>query len=399
MVVTWRSRLCLVALAVLSLALPAASSAMFADLALHAQQRPAPPAITAIEGVVVDSAGRPVSGARLLVRDTARVRDTVVNRPRFISESDASGAFRIVGLQPGVHMLEVSRDAFEPAGFQFTIVAGVTVQLRIRLVPDIVWAQAKAYADSLNRVDSITRAAIPRSARASRDDRLATSIGSISGRVVSSSGAPVGRVQIQAMGTMFTTLTDTTGNFRLADLPIGPYFLRARKVGFEPVVFSTQVLVNDALDATITLTSLSAGSTSLDTMRVTADYDRLSKRLLGFEERRATARGVFVDRKEIAMRRPMLLSDLLRGRSNITVQRNGTGDTQIFGPRLSVRTGYCPLALIVDGTFIRTADGRIDNFVPIDMVAAIEVYTSGTSVPAAFARSDTDCGAIIVWTR
>jgi hypothetical protein len=33
------------------------------------------------------------------------------------------------------------------------------------------------------------------------------------------------------------------------------------------------------------------------------------------------------------------------------------------------------------------------------MVAAIEVYTSGTSVPGQFARPETDCGAVIVWTR
>ncbi|HYW31826.1 MAG TPA: carboxypeptidase regulatory-like domain-containing protein, partial [Gemmatimonas sp.] len=338
-------------------------------------------------------------GARLLVRDTARVRDTVANRPRFISESDATGAFRIVGLPPGSHMLEVTRDEFEPAGFQFTIASGVTVQLRIRLVPDVVWVQAKAYADSLDRIDSIARATLPRTPIGPRDSRLATRVGNISGRVVSTTGAPVGRVQVQAMGTTITTLTDTSGYFRLTEMPIGPYFLRARKVGFEPVVFSTQVLTNDSLEATITLTALSAGATSLDTMRVTADYDRLSKRLRGFEDRRENARGVFVDRKEIATRRPTLLSDLLRGRANITVQRNGTGDTQIFGPRLSMRSGYCALALIVDGTLIQTAGGRIDNFVPIDMVAAIEVYTSGTSVPSEFARPDTDCGAIIVWTR
>jgi hypothetical protein len=140
-------------------------------------------------------------------------------------------------------------------------------------------------------------------------------------------------------------------------------------------------------------------TTRLDTMRVTAEYDRMSRRLKGFEERRATIRGLFIDREEVAMRKPQLLSDLLRGRGNITVQRNGVGDTQIFGSRLSISTGYCPLALILDGTLINTNGGRMDNFVPIDMVAAIEVYNSGTSVPGVFARPETDCGAVIVWTR
>lgn len=374
--------------------------------AVKAQQRPpASDTPTGIEGVVVDSAGRPLRNVRLVVRDTARTGVAALRRTN--GESDSLGVFRIVGLPPGAHVLEVTRDEYEPAGFQFNISTGITAKVRITLVKDPLWAEMKAAADSIlaaDRADSIAQAAAAATLAGGRQagrDLGAFGKGALSGRVLNPDGQPVGRAQVQAMGTNFTTMTDTTGRFRIADLPVGPYFLRARKVGYDPVVFSAQVIRGDSLDASITLTPFTAArGTKLDTVKVTADYDRLSQRLLGFQQRKAMGRGQFVDRAEIALRKPQQLSDLLRGRANVTVQRNSaSGETQIFGPRLSISGGYCPLALIVDRVFIPNAQGSIDAFVPVDMIAAIEVYNSGTSVPSEFARIGTDCGAIIVWTR
>jgi hypothetical protein len=385
--------------------------------------------VTGITGTVVDSAGRPVQGAQLTVRDPAVRRGQTARRWEAVS--DSAGRFRIEGLVPGTLRLEVLRDAYEPAGFDMQIAAGIVVDVRVRLVVDEVWQLAMQAADSMARADSAAAAAVRgrsggtlfgAQAGAAAGDSVPPAVvianapsaappadgprrpgapaNVLGGRVLTATGEPVAWAEIQAMGTTLFTLTDTAGRFYFRDLAPGPYFVRARKVGFEPVVFTATVSTVDSLDASVTLTPLLAtGGTRLDTVRVTAEYDRMSRRLRGFEERRTAVRGVFIDREEIAMRKPQLLSDLLRGRAQITVQRNGVGDTQIFGPRLSISTGYCPLALIMDGTLIPTNGGRIDNFVPIDMVAAIEVYTSGTSVPGQFQRPETDCGVVIVWTR
>jgi protocatechuate 3,4-dioxygenase beta subunit len=400
---------------------------------------------TGLTGTVVDSAGRPVAAAQLLVRETAK---RGADARRWEARSDSTGRFRIEGLAPGALRLEVLRDAYEPAGFDIQIANGVMVDVRVRLVNDEMWQLAKRAADSLARADSAAAAAVrgrsgaPLMATTLRnapsatsppaaDTAVARSSGTtdvtlstaitatlpsggapvgprrpgapanlLTGRVLTQEGEPVVRVQVQAMGTTLFTMTDSTGRFFFRDLAPGPYFVRARKVGYEPVVFTATLAAIDSLEASVRFTALTAANTTrLDTVRTTAEYDRMSRRLRGFEERRANIRGLFIDREEVAMRKPQLLSDLLRGRANITVQRNGTGDTQIFGTRISISTGYCPLALILDGTLINTNGGRMDNFVPIDMVAAIEVYNSGTSVPGQFARPETDCGAVIVWTR
>lgn len=370
-----------------------------------AAQRPAQPAATptpattGIEGVVVDSAGKPIANARLLVRDTSRTGVAALRRTT--SESDVSGAFRIVGLPAGPHVLEVTRDEFEPTGYRFDIANGVVAKLRITLVRDPLWAEMKRAADSIiaaDRADSIARARAAAGAPAAAQFGKGTLFGRVT---TAEGGAPVGRAQVQAMGTSFATMTDSAGRFRLSDLPVGPYFLRARKVGYDPVVFSAQVVRGDSLDASIILTPFTAArGTRLDTVRVTADYARASRRLQGFQERKATARGLFIERAEIDRRSPTFMSDLLRGRANVTVQRNGgNGETQVFGPRLSLSSGYCPLALIIDGVLIPNAQGSLDTLVPVDAILAMEVYNSGTSVPGAFARLGTDCGAIIVWTR
>jgi hypothetical protein len=383
---------------VLSLALP---------LTMLAQSGGAPPdpKPTGIEGVVVDTAGNPLRGARLTVRDTARVGAAALRRQS--GESDSTGRFRIVDVPAGAHVLEVQRDEYEPAGFQFSIGTGIMAQVRIKLQRDPMWAEMQRAADSIlavERADSIAAAAAAARAPLVRQGATSQQLGGkglLYGRVLSPEGKPIGFAQVQAMGTPITTVTDSSGRFRLPDLTVGPYFLRARKVGYDPVVFSAQVIRGDSLDATITLTAFTAArGTRLDTVRVTADADRMSRRLRGFDERRRTARGLYVDRAEITLRRPQQLSDLLRGRPNITVQRNGAnGETQVFGPRLSISSGYCPLALIVDGVLIPNAAGSIDALVPVEMIAGIEVYNSGTSVPGEFARLGTDCGAIVVWTR
>jgi Carboxypeptidase regulatory-like domain len=365
-----------------------------AALPARAQTTPKP---AGIEGVVLDTAGRPIASARLVVRDTARTGEAALRRIN--GTSDSLGRFRLMELAPGPHILEVTRDSYEPAGFKFEITSGITAQLRITLHVDTLWAVMQKAADSilaLERTDSIAaalRAAqYPPSARSGK--------GTLSGRVATEDGKPVMLAQVQAMGTNFQTMTDSAGRFRLTEMPIGPYFLRARKVGYDPVVFSMNLMERDSLDASITLTQFSAArGTQLDTIRVTADMARMSRRLRGFEQRKTTARGIYIDAAEIERRKPTLLTDMLRGRANITVQRNGVGDTQVFGPRLSITTGYCPLALIIDGVLINTSGGRMDNFVPIDNVAGIEVYNSGTSVPGEFQRLGTDCGAVIVWTR
>jgi hypothetical protein len=356
----------------------------------RAQQGPpsAPTAVygTGISGIVVDSAGLPIAGARLTVRDTVR---SVDGEPRRLTTaSDSLGRFRLMGFEAGAYVLEVQRDAYEPAGFQFVIAGGMVAELKIVLVRDPFYAELLRAADSL---DAAERA----EAIAQRRD------GRVQGRVATPDKVPVADAEVQALGTSYTVKTDSTGAFQFSKLPVGPYYMRVRKLGYDPTVFSAIVVPGDSLSAEVTLTPFAPNR--LATVRVTAAANTLrSRRMEEFDRRRRVSggAGVFIDAKEIAQRQPSYISDLLRGRANVRIERDQqTGDNIVYGRGLSISSGACPLAIMIDGVLVRNLPGTLDGFVPVQMVSAIEVYNSGTRVPGEFSRIETDCGVVVIWTK
>lgn len=353
---------------------------------LAAQPRPAaPPAPTGVSGIVVDSAGTPIAGAFVAVEQFFRADGGTPRRDTI--STDAAGRFRLVGLDAGPHALDVQKPGYLVTRFDFEIAAGITADLRITLnaaPPELV--QAAPVVASIGDTSAASRA--------QRGGAV------ISGKVISESGRPIAGAQVQAMGTNYNATTADDGTFRLGRLTGGPYFMRVRRVGYEPVVFTATLALGDSIYTTVKLPGLGPVGSLLDTVKVRADFDRSSRRLRGFEERRRTARGLFIDKGEIDERKAFVVSDLLRGRANITVMRNpASGDVQVFGPRLSISGGQCQLGLIIDGTLVPNVQGSLDSLVPVDMIQGIEVYNSGTSVPSQFAQLGTDCGAIIIWTR
>jgi hypothetical protein len=59
----------------------------------------------------------------------------------------------------------------------------------------------------------------------------------------------------------------------------------------------------------------------------------------------------------------------------------------------------CPLGVLIDGFTVPWNDTSIDRIVDVKNVRAVEVYKSGRSVPLGFQRTETFCGAVLVWTR
>jgi len=57
-------------------------------------------------------------------------------------------------------------------------------------------------------------------------------VGSIAGTVRDSAGAPIANAQVFVVGTAYNTLSDPAGRYRLADVPVGTYTLRAGFIGY-----------------------------------------------------------------------------------------------------------------------------------------------------------------------
>jgi hypothetical protein len=213
----------------------------------------------------------------------------------------------------------------------------------------------------------------------------------LDGSVRDTAGVVVPQARIGLMvadSVVQVTRADSFGVFRLEGLPEGVSSIVVRRLGYRARVFTVVVEPRAAnrLDAVLTPVPRELGG-----MRVSAKVDEPKGRLRDFYEHRERAQfGYFIDLDEIAKRRPLYPSELLRALPGVRLQRSSGIGSQ-------VRVRGCRPLLWVNG--LRIADGEFDDTVSLDDIAALEVYTSFAGMPAQFLDRETNCGAIVVWTR
>lgn len=233
--------------------------------------------------------------------------------------------------------------------------------------------------------------------------------GSVRGVVRLLNGAPLGEVQVSVWGTGLETSTDANGGFALDSVPEGSQTLVARSLGLTPWQSVIEVEAGNPSVQEITLAPFVA---ALDTMRVVARRPTDSWRS-GFDARRRRAVGDFIDEEEIARRKPLQVSDILRDVPGIEVLTTGA-----FGRRVMMRGRaagmFCVPAVYVDGMRFFTGSsrpGRSDDEMqayqgaadleyvvnPLD-VKAVEIYAHDSSIPAEFDDPRDGCGSIVIWT-
>jgi Carboxypeptidase regulatory-like domain len=359
------------------------SSAVF-PLGLSGQPKPAVPATATLTGTIVDEGGIPVEGARVGI--PATTLSTV---------SDAGGVFRLSGVPPGRASVEVSKEGFSTLEFDFEIAATVTVSLKLTLVS----LPPPPMPDSVAAPADTARAAQPAAAAdaAPANSRKVT----FRGTVIDSGGSPIFGAVIEEAATGTRTISDSLGRFRLLGLDPGLLFVRVRKLGYLAEYFPITGVGGRNVTKTV---QLRAVGQQLATVEVRDKALSRDGKLRGFYERAAKGTGIFIERDELLRRNASQLSDVLRGRNGVTVYGGGANGNTIAGRGFRMAggqgPGVCPLPLILDGVYIKLQDGlTVDRIVNIQDVRAIEVYATGPQVPAELANGQTDCGAIVVWTR
>jgi Carboxypeptidase regulatory-like domain/TonB-dependent Receptor Plug Domain len=357
-----------------------------------AQGPPAAPdsvARATITGVVLDSLGKPVANAT--VRVASGSPSTV---------TDTAGAFRLAGVPAGNTRVQVTGDGYTPLGFEFAIAPNVVVSLKLTLLPG---PKAPVVAAALPAAASPGAGTPPGQGTSSAisagpPDTIQAKAGQsiLSGVVVDSGGRTVFGATVQAMSTAISTVSDSSGRFRLQALPPGLTFIRVRKIGYLSEYFPLALEAGRVATLTVKLRPASSAP-SLARVEVRADA-RQEARMAGFYERMRKANGIFVEREELLRRNASQITEVLRGRNGVNIIRDSQGQPIVFGRNLT-GAGYCAMGVILDGVFVNTNGLPIDQLVNTQDVRAIEVYKSGPAVPSEFQRRETDCGAVIIWTR
>lgn len=215
--------------------------------------------------------------------------------------------------------------------------------------------------------------------------------GVISGTVKDESGARVPNVEIIVLKTGATTHTDSLGRFAVTQLPAGLFDVTLRRLPYSPMTVNLEVTEGDTTEVDVTIAS--AGQ-ALPTVVVKGQEEH-KRQLDAFERRRKVGLGHFITRAQIDARRPLVLSDMLRGIPGMELYR-----TNIMG-RVTLRFARrndCPPAYFVDGLYM--PNFNIDDVPPRD-VEGVELYEGLAGLPAEFAKQTgvQACGVVVIWTR
>jgi hypothetical protein len=213
----------------------------------------------------------------------------------------------------------------------------------------------------------------------------------ISGRVVDSlSQAPIVGAQVAILGTNRLASSDSSGRFSHAGLKAGPYVFQVRAPGYQVRTWVLRVGQGETVSRDFALPPVAY---LLSPVTREGIPGMMAGRLREFERRRAAGRGVFITEEEIRRTEAATLGDLLRATAGVRVSCNSAGCT---AQMTRAATAQCRPDFFVDGL---SANFSTNANLPTVGIVAVEVYRSGGEAPVEFLRADTDCGAIVIWTR
>jgi len=224
--------------------------------------------------------------------------------------------------------------------------------------------------------------------------------GRIVGRVLDlESGRPIGAADVFVGGSTPRAWSDEQGFFEIRDLSPGDHEIVVSHLGYGRAVDSVSVGSGGTTDVR---TELSVDPIKLAPIVVSAARDpRLDAR--GFYDRRQWSerlgQGHFFTREDIERLAGARATSLVGQTPGIRTVCDGS-NCRLISSRAS---GCRQVPVYLNGALaIGSADRDsrgLDALVRLDELAAVEVYTSASSLPGDFAASSNRCGAIVLWTR
>lgn len=221
------------------------------------------------------------------------------------------------------------------------------------------------------------------------DDSTAT----LAGRVVSAlTGGPLADARVLHTGSGHGTFTDSTGSFRIDDVPAGLDTVNVELIGFADQ--SAPLRLKPGATTRVTFL-LSETVLQVEDLRVEVAPNPLRDPLTEFRRRKAMGNGYFITREEIERQDPENPSDLLRRVPGLDVepyQSGGNTDIRVVRAALN-----CRPTLYLNGSL--WPRHHIDELAR-EQLLALEIYRGSAEIPPQFMQGGrSGCGAIVIWTR
>ena len=309
----------------------------------------------------------PVSGAEVSIAwNQIEVSKSfgIRNTPHLLAATtDRAGSYRLCGL---------------PSGLEATIKAqrggAVTSDIPVSLGDRPIEVQGRALL--LSKADSTTR----------------TGKAAVSGVVTLEGNLSNAVSRVELEGTDIAVVTNEKGEFAMTNLPSGSRNLLARHLGY--VVQQVPVNLNPREPQHVSI-RLPKYVAVMDPVLVTARRNvALDK--VGFNQRKKTGLGYFLDADRISKMHPFYVSDILRMVPSLRIGYDANGQPLITSARGELNP--CVEYYVDDVPYTELTSGDINSFVSGGEVMAVEVYPSGTAPPQ-YTRSAGGCTTVVLWTR
>ncbi len=341
--------------------------------------RPVADSTGGMAGVVRDAnSGFPIAGVKVVVTWLEIVidkRGLFSEQRRVPAQTGEDGGYRLCGL-PGADTVLGSAEA---PGRRSGVV-GVPIPIGGIVRRDFTLG------------DSTSAIAVVPDPAASEEVRRETTVlhGSamLSGLIHGPDGKPMSGAKIVVWGTGLQATSRADGRFTLGGLPAGTFSAEARMLGFEPKRVAVDLSAKTPVSVDITFNERVQ---ELSRVVIMGKAPRNSPDIDGFLKRARTGMGHYITAADYPLKTALALSDALRMTPGVQVVPSGS-----FGHVILLR-GRCVPMVYVDG--VQATDGykTLDDIIPPQQVAGIEVYAGLGEAPAQYQSNG--CGVILVWTK
>jgi hypothetical protein len=225
----------------------------------------------------------------------------------------------------------------------------------------------------------------------------------IDGVVTDTSLMPLSGATISMMGSALRVVTGDNGRFRISELAPGQHIVLARRLGYEPLSVSVQLIAGDTERVSF---SLERNTTTLDTVVVAAKG--VPSRLDEFETRyRNHLASSAFNRDDIVKVNPIDTWQMLSRVPSVKFDSKGSALIAVSNRGMKIdRTMQavpCIMSVMIDGIRMGGADGNFDltRLPPPEDIHGIEVFAGPASIPPQYggAGNNKMCGLIAIWTR
>ena len=341
--------------------------------------RPSSDSVGAMAGIVSHAdTGIPIAGAKVVVTWTEIVidkRGLVTEHRRVPAQTAEDGSYRICGL-PGADTViaSVESNSAKSGVIEVPIVLGGIVRRDFTL------------GDSATAVSFLADSSV--SAEVRSKTTVLRGSARLNGLVRGADGKLVAGAKILVWGTGLETTSRSDGTFTLTGLPSGTFSVEARLLGFEPE--RKAVDLASAVPAVVDFT-FSDRVRQLSRVVVVGKASRGDRDIDDFVRRSRNGMGHYITAADPLLANAMEVTDALRMTPGVRVAPSGS-----FGHAILLRGGCVP-AVYVDGTEMVDGYTTLDDVVPPQDVAGIEVYTGLGEAPPQYLSNG--CGVILVWSK